>query len=310
MASAKPLDRADTRRALPRFIVVALALASLVLALSADAQPEPDTASVAAMTAGDVQRVLPAFVRAQLERRRIAGAVVVLVKDDAVLLDEGYGFADVAARRPMDRLTPMRIGSVTKLLTALAVMQLVDEKRLSLDEDVNRYLDFTVPNPAGHAPVTLRRLLSHQTAFADRIGGIGTTSSQATDLGSFLATRVQPRLRQHDDVIAYANYNAALAARIVERVSGQRFDRYLDARIFKPLGMTRTTAVQPAPASLQVSAGYVRADAPPTRVSMAADTILEAGSTGVVTPGADMAQLLRALLNPAPSLLSRARWAR
>ena len=284
--------------------IVALALASLVLALSAAAQPEPDTAGVAAMTAADVQRVLPAFVRAQLERRRIAGAVVVLVKDDAVLLDEGYGFANVAARRPMDRLTPMRIGSVTKLLTALAVMQLVDEKRLSLDEDVNRYLDFTVPNPAGRAPVTLRRLLSHQTAFADRIGGIGT-SGPATDLGSFLATRVQPRLQQRGDVIAYANYNAALAARIVERVSGQRFDRYLEARIFKPLGMTRTTAVQPAPAVLQVSAGYERADAPPTRVSMAADIILEAGSTGVVTPGADMAQLLRALLSPAPSLLSR-----
>jgi CubicO group peptidase (beta-lactamase class C family) len=284
--------------------IVSLALVSLVLALSAAAQPAPTTTGVAEMTADDVQQVLPPFVRAQLGRRRIAGAVVVLVKDDAVLLDEGFGFADVAAHRPMDQLTPVRIGSVTKLMTALAVMQLVDEKRISLDADVNRYLDFTVPSPGGRAPVTLRRLLSHQTAFADRIGGIGT-SAPATDLGSFLATRVQPRLQQRDDVVAYANYNAALAARIVERVSGQRFDRYLDARIFKPLGMTRTTAVQPAPAALQVSAGYVRADAPPTRVSMAADTILEAGSTGVVAPGADMAQLLRAFLHPAPSLLSR-----
>lgn len=281
-------------------LVIALLIEGLLLPASLRNQPQPALETAV----GDIERELPAFVRAQIERRHIAGAVVVVVKDGAVLLEQGFGLADVAARRPMDRLTPMRIGSVTKLLTALAVMQLADEGRVSLDDDVARHLDFTLPETSDRPAVTLRRLLSHQTGFADRIGGIGT-SGAPIELGQFLRTRTQPRLRQQDDVVAYSNYNAALSARVVERVSGERFEAYLARRIFEPLMMAHTTAIQPAPSSLQTSFGYVRADAPPTRVSMAADVIMEVGSTGVVAPGADMSRLLLALLEATPRVVSR-----
>ena len=259
----------------------------------------------AALTSSDVQQTVPLFVREQLARRKIAGAVVVLVKDGVVLLGGGYGLADVAAQRPMRSDTPVRIGSVTKLLTALAVMRLVDEGRVSLDEDVGRYLDFNLPAAPGGAPVTLRRLLSHQTGFEDRIGGIAADSDHQKPFGEFLAARRVPRLRLGDGVVAYANYNAALAARVVERVSGQSFERYLASHVFEPLGMVRTTAEQPAPDRLQVSSGYVTSDVSPTRVSMAADAILEVGSTGVVTSATDMGRLLRTLLASEPGVVSR-----
>ncbi len=294
---------APSSRTMPlrQTLVITLLIEALLLPAPLRAQsqaPAPD------ITVGDIDRALPTFVRAQIERRHIAGAVVVVVKDGAVLLEQGFGLAGVAARRSMDRLTPMRIGSVTKLFTALAVMQLVDEGRVSLDDDVTRYLDFALPVASDRPVVTLRRLLSHQAGFADRIGGIGT-SGVPIELGRFLHTRTQPRLRQKDDVVAYSNYNAALAARVVERVSGEPFDVYLAKRVFEPLGMGRTTAVQPAPSSLQTSFGYVRADAPPTRVSMAADAIMEVGSTGVVAPAADMTRLLLALLETTPRIVSR-----
>ena len=257
------------------------------------------------MTAADVQQAVPEFVRGQLARRKIAGAVVVLVKDGEVLVEDGYGLADVGAQRPMDAQTPVRIGSITKLMTALAVMQLVDKERLDLDDDVNKYLDFTVAAAPGRAAVTLRRLLSHQTGFEDRIGGIASPSVRRAAFGEFLSSRRTPQLPLPDDVFAYANYNASLAARVVERVSGESFEQYLTSHIFAPLGMTRTTAVQPAPDAWQVSSGYVTSETPPTRVSMAADTILEIGSTGVVASASDMARLLRALLAPAPVVVSR-----
>ena len=115
-----------------------LALLILAAAPVAQAQTPQVRAGAMTVTADDVEGSLKAFVRRQLERRKIAGAVIALVKDGVVLLEEGYGLADVALQRPMDRHTPMRIGSVTKLITALAVMQLADEGRVALDEDVNR----------------------------------------------------------------------------------------------------------------------------------------------------------------------------
>ena len=285
------------------FVPVALVL--LIIASVAHAQTPSHSAEGATLTAADVQQAVPSFVREQLSRRKIAGAVVVLVKDGVVVVEEGYGLADVAAKRPMQPQTPVRIGSITKLLTALAVMQLADTGSVDLDEDIARYIDVTVPVVPGTAAVTLRRLLSHQTGFEDRIGGIASPADTRVPLGTFLAAHRATQLRLRDDVVAYANINASLAARVVERVSGQSFEEYLAGRIFEPLGMTGATAVQPAPSGLQVASGYVTAEAPPTRVSMAADTILEIGSTGVVASASDMARLLRALLEPNPAIVSR-----
>ena len=95
-------------------------------------------------------------MREQLERRRIAGAVVVLVKDGDVLFSRGYGYANIATGRPMTTDTLVRIGSSTKTLTAIGAMQLVESGRVDLDRDVGAYLDINVPESRGRA-VTLRR---------------------------------------------------------------------------------------------------------------------------------------------------------
>jgi CubicO group peptidase (beta-lactamase class C family) len=242
-----------------------------------------------------------------MEARRIAGAVVVVVHGGQVVFAEGFGDADVATGRAMTPETPLRIGSITKLLTALAAMQLVETGQLDLDREVNDYLDVTIPQ-ADSSPITMRRLLSHRTGLEDRRGGIGAWSGDRPALGPFLARHLPPRLVQNPDVIAYANVNATLAAYAVERASGERFESYLETHIFERLGLTHTTARQPLPGHLQsvVASGYVRSDLPPTPVSMAAATIYEVGSTGVVASGADMGRLMLAFLEDEPRVVSRA----
>jgi CubicO group peptidase (beta-lactamase class C family) len=204
--------------------------------------------------------------------------------------------------------TLVRVASITKTFTALAAMQLVERGQLQLDRDVNEYLDFAIPALPGRAPVTLRRLLGHLTGFEDRRSDIGAWNGPRVQLGPYLARHMPPRLNQGDSIVAYSNYNAALAAYIVERASGQPFEQYLGEHIFQPLQMIRTTAVQPVPDQLLplVSSGYLRSDVPPTLVSMATATIYEVGSTGIVTSGDDMARLMIALLRPDPGIVSRA----
>jgi len=108
----------------------------------------------------------------QLARLKIAGSVVVVVKDDAILFARGYGYANVENHRSMTAdSTLVRPGSISKLSTGIAVMQLVEQGRLDLDRDVNEYLDFHIPISDRGVPVTLRRLMTPRAGFEGRSFG-------------------------------------------------------------------------------------------------------------------------------------------
>ena len=122
---------------------------------------------MAALNRADVEAWLDGFMPYALERGDIAGAVVVVVKDGQVLLQKGYGYADVAKRTPVDPETTLfRPGSVSKLFTWTAVMQLVEQGKLDLDADVNEYLDFEIPARDGK-PVTLRQIMTHTAGLEE-----------------------------------------------------------------------------------------------------------------------------------------------
>lgn len=255
-------------------------------------------AAVASSPTEDIAAFVDRVIPEQLRTRRIAGAVVSIVQDGHVAVSRGYGDADVQAGRRMGPDTRIRAASITKMFTGLAVMQLVERGKLDLDRNVNQYLDFEIPPSPGHPAVTLRRLLSHTSGFENRTGDVGRWSGGRPALGPYLARHLPPRLPQPDGVVAYSNVNASLAARAVERVSNQRFEDYLETQIFQPLQMARTSARQPlSDESLpEVSKGYVRADLPPTLVSMGNLTVFEVGSAGITTTADDMARLLLALV--------------
>lgn len=239
-------------------IAAAAALVSLLLsaqAFAAAPQGHP-------LTADDLDAFLGGYMPLALQRGDIAGAVVVVVKDGKVLFEKGYGVSDVDRQTPVDPKTTMfRPGSVSKLFTWTAVMQLVEAHKLDLDADVNTYLDFQIP-PAFGKPVTLRDLMTHTPGFEETIQNLFTDNpKKLMSLEEAVKTGMPARVFPPGEVPAYSNYGAALAGYIVQRVSGEPFENYVAQHILLPLGMTHSTFVQPLPKNFApyMSKGYDKA---------------------------------------------------
>jgi CubicO group peptidase (beta-lactamase class C family) len=121
------------------------------------------------LTVADVHAFLDGFMPMQLERENIAGAVVLVVKDGAIFFAKGYGYSDVQKKTPVTvDATLFRPGSISKLFTWTAVMQLVEQGKLDLDRDINEYLDFKIPPKFGK-PITLRNVMTHTPGFEEQI---------------------------------------------------------------------------------------------------------------------------------------------
>ena len=201
-----------------------------------------------------------------IERGDVAGAVVAVVKNGEVIFAKGYGFADVKNHKPVDaERTMFRPGSISKLFTWTAVMQLVEQGKLDLDHDVNDYLDFKIP-ARSDGPITLRNIMTHTPGFEEQIKAlIVSDPKQLVPLQVYAREKTPVRIFKAGSTPAYSNYATALAGYIVERVSGQSFDDYLDAHLFKPLEMSHATFRQPLPAAFEadMSKGYALGSQPP-----------------------------------------------
>jgi CubicO group peptidase (beta-lactamase class C family) len=234
-----------------RFVMTLLLAA---VCLSAEAYP---------LTRDDVDAWLDGLVPRALQAGDIAGGVVVIVKDGEILTERGFGYADVAAKVPVDpRTTVFRPGSISKTFTWTAVMQLVEQGKLDLDADINRYLDFSIPAYEGQ-PMTMRNVMTHATGFEEKIKNI-IGSKSAPSLESYVKDWIPRRIFPPGVVPAYSNYASTVAGYVVERVSGEPFDDYIDRHVLAPLGMTQSSFRQPVPANLLplLSKGYVRASEP------------------------------------------------
>ena len=228
----------------------------------AEAAGSTATGAAPTLDAADLHTFFDGLVPYMLKRNDIAGAVLVVVKDGKPIFAQGYGYADVAKRTPViPGQTLFRIGSVSKLFTWTAVMQLVAAGKIDLDADVNKYLDFKIPEKFGE-PITMRDLMTMTPGFAEVIRDlIFASPRQPYPLRQYLVERMPPRIFPPGKVVAYSNYGATLAGYIVQRVSGEPFDKYVEAHILKPLAMSHSTFVQPLPAALQgdMATGYITA---------------------------------------------------
>lgn len=264
-----------------------LALAAQPALAQAAPQPPIDRA--------DVEAWLDGLVPLALKRGGVAGAVVVVVKDGQVLVQKGYGFGDAARRRPVSpERTLFRMGSIAKPFIWTAVMQLVEQGRLDLDADINRYLDFRISDrPDG--PVTLRHLMTHSAGFEETAKGVVFTDPRyIIPLGARLKAIQPRRIYRAGTTPAYSNYGASLAGYIVERVSDQPFATYVERHIFSPLGMVRSTFRQPLPMGwhADMSDGYDTSDGPPKPFE-----IIGLPPAGALTAtGSDMAHFMIAHL--------------
>jgi CubicO group peptidase (beta-lactamase class C family) len=229
----------------------------------AKTEPATSESSVAAkapeLTAADLETFLDGLMPLQLGRADISGAVVAVVKDNKLLFAKGYGYSDYKKKVPVSPETTLfRPGSISKLFTWTSVMQLVEQGKLDLDRDVNTYIDFKVPATFGK-PTTLRDIMTHRPGLEETIKDLFVGSEKdLRPIAQYLPAHLPKQIYPPGTIPAYSNYATTLAAYIVQRVSGEQFEDYVEAHVLKPLGMVNATFRQPLPEALKplMSNGY------------------------------------------------------
>lgn len=226
---------------------------------AAPASPQTEPTGAVALTKADLDVWLDGYLPYALRTSDIPGAVVTVVQDGQILTARGFGYADIEKRTAVDPdRTLFRPGSVSKLVTWTAAMQLVEQGKLDLDRDINTYLDFKIPEYEGK-PVTLRQLMTHTAGFEEAVKDIiYFDPKHQVSLGEYLKRWTPTRVYEPGTTPAYSNWATALTGYLVERVSGETFDDYVDKHIFAPLGMTQASFRQPLPPALaaQMASGY------------------------------------------------------
>jgi CubicO group peptidase (beta-lactamase class C family) len=248
-----------------------------------------------------------------LDRRPAVGLAVGVVRGGRLELIHGHGVADVGSRSPITQDTVFRIGSITKTVTAIAIMQLWERGLVDLDAPASDYLRAfrLVPASESWRRVTLRHLLTHTAGIPDvrRLSDLlhaGLTPSDGRPpLLNVAFGQPLPSLAEHyrsglrvvvepGSAFAYSGPGYATLGQIIEDVTGEPLDRYLRERIFMPLGMTDTDLTRSERLATRLAIGYVlRATGP--RAVPDRDWIGVAGGGVYSTPG-DMARYVAALL--------------
>ena len=173
------------------------------------------------------------------------GASVVIVKDGEIIFCKGYGVSDVAAGTPVSGTdTIFEIGSVTKVFTWTALMQLVEEGKVDLNADIREYIGYDRLDLSFEKPITVLDLMNHSAGFEENISQMLTfNKEELIPLEDWISREHQPKqIFEPGSTIAYSNFSTDIAGYIIQLQSGMRYEDYLQEHIFTPLGMNLSTA--------------------------------------------------------------------
>ncbi|GGI73792.1 serine hydrolase [Polymorphobacter multimanifer] len=196
-----------------------------------------------------------AFVTALIDEQAIPGIAIAVVRARQVVHLQGYGYADVEARRPMTADTPMNIASISKPILGIVLLQLRDKGLLDLDADINRLLPFRVNNPnAGGAPITVRQLATHTSGIEDyyEIADYQKGAASPTKLSDYLRSLVSADGTRYEagahfldakpgTAREYSNLGAGVAGAVAEAVGGASLAALAKNNVFEPLGMANAS---------------------------------------------------------------------
>ncbi|MEO6209943.1 MAG: serine hydrolase [Gemmatimonadaceae bacterium] len=245
------------RRCRP-FALAAIALISIIPGrAAAQASPRPDVVRPDAAHA-DVAAYLERIINTEMRAKSLPAISIALVDKGTIVWARGFGEADSAKHTPATAETIYRVGSVSKLFTDIGIMQLVEQKRVSLDAPVTRYLaDFHPKNPFG-TPITIRQLTSHRSGLV-REPPVGnyfdtTSPSLSATVSSLDSTTLVYRPATH---AKYSNAGIAAVGLVLERVGGQPFASYLGEHVLAPLGMDESAFELTPALSDRLATGYM-----------------------------------------------------
>lgn len=200
------------------------------------------------------------FIEANMQRSGVSGMAFVAVKDGEILYSRGYGKTQRVKGAPINpQTTIFRLGSISKLLTATAALQMVAGERLEMDRDINEYLKNWSISPT-FTPITLRHLLSHTAGLDERRTLINAISSRDERNFSRRIPALMPaRSFPPDSVYSYSNMGYALLGSIIERYSRQPFNRMIERKILEPLEMRNSGFILTEPQMSLLAQGHNRA---------------------------------------------------
>ncbi|MFN3299564.1 MAG: serine hydrolase domain-containing protein [Sediminibacterium sp.] len=193
------------------------------------------------------------FIDAKMKESGLIGIAAAVIVDNKVIWSNGYGYADIARKKPFTTKTIMNVGSIAKPFVGVSLMQLAEENIISLDEDINKYLPFKVVNPYfPNEKITLRNIATHSSSLADREPFYSDSlfhfnGETPKPLGDFLFNYFVKGGKYYSDsnfynakpgdYWEYSNIAASLAGHIVELKTGKKLNVYCKEKIFTPLGM-------------------------------------------------------------------------
>lgn len=216
---------------------------------SAATQPPRDINNIS-----QIEAFLDEFLPNQLEKANIAGVTISMVHNDSISLAKGYGYSDINnGKMVQGNSTIFRIGSISKLFTWTAIMQLYEEGKVDLHTDINEYLTaFQIPDTFDE-PITLTHLMTHTAGFEETLARSIEVADVFPDREELLRENLPPRYFEPGTVPSYSNFGTELAGFIIEEVSQTPFDEYVEKNIFQKLNMSRSSFHQPLPANLTSS---------------------------------------------------------
>ncbi len=173
-----------------------------------------------------------AYAEPRFERRGVVGGAVIISRNGEVLCSYAYGWANVSRTRPVTLDTCFRIASVTKLVTTIGLVKLMEENNLSYDTDISDILGYTARNPAfPDTPITVRNVLTHTTGLVTGFSFHPTWDQLPVENRYF-----DPNVEAGTKYI-YANFNGGLMGAMIEALSGQSLNTYMTENVFEPLGI-------------------------------------------------------------------------
>lgn len=271
-----------TRRWKPGLATRVVAALAVFSSLAAAPAEEPKSAVTAA------GHLLDLWNEQQLSYRGLPGLAVAVIHDQEVVWSNTYGWADVESRRPMTTSTPFRIGSVTKLFTATAVMQLRDAGKLRLDDPVSEHLPwFSIGAGSDQPPITVRQFLTHTAGLTREAPFPYWTDHVFPDRDELIAALADlDPVHSPASEYKYSNLGMALAGEIVAALSGRSWEEYVEETIFSPLEMTDSDTAPGPEVQAQLATGYMRRRADGSR------GVFDYYETGALAPAANIVSTL------------------
>jgi len=246
------------------------------------------------------KRLFSAWLEGQIAYRGLPGIVVGVIADQDLVWAQGFGFADIDAKRPMTPATKFRMASHSKLFTATAIMQLREQGKVRLDDPVSKYLPWFRVKPAepDDPPITVEELLTHRSGLPREAGSHWTTlqfptAEQLKTLTPERQAAFSPEVRWK-----YSNLAYTFAGMVVEAASGEKWADYVQAHIFQPLGMNSSSVDQNVSG---LAVGYGRRMPNGTRLTLPfVDARGMAAATGITSTVEDMAKFVSAQFRTGP----------